>query len=155
MADKQTFRAVLEKHERWNAAAITVPFDVEEVFGAKRVPVLVSINGAEHRSTVHRMGGKYLLAVPKAFREAAGVKAGDRIEVTIRRDTEKRTVEIPKDLSDKLKENNLTDVFEKMSYTHQKEFVNAVNEAKKEETRIRRIEKTIGMLKKKQDNSDS
>ena len=149
MAEKQTFKTVLEKHPKMDATGITIPFDVEKTFGAKRVPVKISIGGAEYRSTIARMDGKYLLVIPKIFREAAGIKAGEEIEVTLERDTEKRTVEIPKDLKDELKKNNLTDVFAKMSYTHQKEYVNAINEAKKEETRIRRIEKTIEMLKEK------
>jgi len=149
MADKQTFEAVLEKHENMDAAGITIPFDVEKIFGAKRVPVKVSINGAEHRSTIVKMNGKYVVGVPKVFREAAKVKAGELISVTIEKDTEKRTVEIPPDLAEALKEANLIETFAKMSYTHQKEYVNAVNEAKREETRIRRIEKTIAMLREK------
>ena len=134
MAEKQTFKTVLEKHPKMDATGITIPFDVEKVFGAKRVPVKVSINGAEHRSTIARMGGKYMLVIPKVFRDAAGIKAGEEIKVTMERDTEKRTVEIPKDLAREFKKNNLTDVFSKMSYTHQKEYVNAINDAKKEET---------------------
>lgn len=146
MSEKQTFKVLLEKYDKSEATGITVPFDVEKVFDAKRVPVKVWINGAEHRSTIARMGGKYLIVVPKVFREAANIKAGDQIEVIMQRDTEKRIVEIPKDLADALKIAKLYDVFSKMSYTHQKEYVNSINEAKKEETRIRRIEKTVEML---------
>lgn len=149
MADKQTFETVLEKHENMDATGITIPFDVEKIFGAKRVPVKVSINGTQHRSTIVRMSGKYVVGVPKVFREAAKVKAGEIVSVTIEKDTEKRTVEIPSDLAEALKEANLNETFAKMSYTHQKEYVNAVNEAKKEETRRRRIEKTIEILKAK------
>jgi len=146
MAEKQTFDVVLEKHEGMEATGITIPFDVEKVFGKKRVPVKVWVNGAEYRSTVMRMGGKYMMAVPKVFREAANIKAGEKISVTMEKDSEKRSVEVPKDLAEALKKADLTDVFAKMSYTHQKEYVNAVNEAKREETRIRRIKKTIEML---------
>ena len=146
MAEKQTFDTVLEKHENLDATGITVPFDVEKVFGARRVPIKAWINGAEYRGSVFRMGGKYMMAVPKAFRDAAGIKAGEKITVTIEKDTEKRTVEVPADLAEALKKNNLTEVFAKMSYTHQKEYVNAVREAKKEETRLRRIEKMIELL---------
>ncbi len=149
MAEKQIFEVVLEKHENIDATGITIPFDVEKVFGAKRVPVKVSINGVDHRSTIMRMGGKYMMAVPKIFRDAAGIKAGELVKVTMEKDTEKRIVEVPKDLAEALKKADLTDVFAKMSFTHQKEYVNAINEAKKEETRIRRIEKTIEMLRKK------
>ena len=146
MAEKQTFETVLEKHENMDATGITIPFDVEKVFGAKRVPVKVQINGAEHQSTIIRMGGKYMVGVPKVFREAADVKAGETITVTLVKDSEKRTVEVPQDLAEALSKADLTEVFAKMSYTHQKEYVNAVNDAKREETRIRRIEKTIEQL---------
>lgn len=146
MAEKQTFKTVLEKHEGMDATGITIPFNVEKVFGAKRVPVKVKINDAEYRSTVMRMSGKYMMAVPKVFRNAAGIEAGDEITVILEKDTEKRTVEVPKDLSDAMKKANVEEVFSKMSYTHQKEYVNAVNEAKKEETRNLRIEKTIEQL---------
>lgn len=146
MAEKQTFETVLEKHENMEATGITIPFDVEKVFGAKRVPVKVQINGAQHQSTIIRMGGKYMVGVPKIFREAARVKAGETITVTLVKDSEKRTVEVPQDLAEALTKAALTDVFAKMSYTHQKEYVNAVNESKREETRVRRIEKTIEQL---------
>lgn len=149
MADKQTFETMLEKHENMDATGITIPFDVEKTFGAKRVPVKVSINGAQHLSTIVKMNGKYVVGVPKIFREAAKVKAGEIVFVIIEKDTEKRTVEIPEDLAEALKDANLTETFAKMSYTHQKEYVNAVNEAKKQETRVRRIEKTIAMLRDK------
>lgn len=146
MNEKITFETVLEKHENIEATGITIPFDVEKVFGAKRVPVKVSINGAEYRSTIMKMSGKYMMAVPKVFRDAAGIKAGETITVTMEKDTEKRTVEIPQDLAEALKTSALTEVFAKMSYTHQKEYVRAIEEAKREETRVRRIEKTIEML---------
>lgn len=149
MSEKQIFKVLLEKHESMEATGITIPFDVEKVFGAKRVPVKVSINGAEYRSTVVRMGGKYMMAVPKVFRDAAGIKGGEMINVTMERDTEKRTVEVPEDLAEALAKANLTDVFAKMSYTHQKEYVNAVTEAKRAETRERRVQKTIEEVSKK------
>lgn len=149
MAEKQIFDCVLEKHEGMEATGITVPFDVEEVYGAKRVPVKVWVNGVEHRSTVCRMGGKYMMAVPKRFRDPAGIKAGDTITVEMERDTEERTVEIPEDFAEAMAKAGVTESFSKMSFTHRKEYVNAVLEAKREETRIRRIEKNIEMLRDK------
>lgn len=146
MAEKQTFETVLEKHENMDATGITIPFDVEQVFGAKRVPVKVTIGGAQHLSTIVRMGGRYMVGVPKIFREAANVKAGDVITVTLEKDTAERTVEVPKDFADAMNEADVTDVFEKMSYTHRKEYVRAVEESKKEETRNRRIDNNIEKL---------
>ena len=141
------FETVLEKHENMEATGITIPFDVEAVFGQKRVPVKVWINDAEYRTTVMPMGGRYMMAVPKVFRDAAGIKAGETITVTMEKDTEKRTIEMPQDLAAALDASGLSEIFSKMSYTHQKEYVNSINDAKREETRVRRIEKTIEMLK--------
>lgn len=146
MSNKQTFKVLLQKADHGEATGITVPFDVEAVYGARRVPVKVVVNGVEHKSTVVRMGGEYMMAVPKRFRDAAQIKAGETIEVAMERDTEKRTVEIPSDLGEALAKADLQSVWEKLSFTHRKEYVNAVIEAKKEETRTRRIEKTVETL---------
>ncbi|MBA3353662.1 MAG: DUF1905 domain-containing protein [Blastocatellia bacterium] len=92
---KQTVTVKLEKHEKMEATGITIPFDVETVFGSKRLPVRAVVNGAEYRGTIVRMGGKYMLGIPKAFREEAGVKAGDNIVVTLEPDISDRTVTVP------------------------------------------------------------
>jgi hypothetical protein len=72
MAQKQTIEVQLEKHPKLDATGITIPFDVEKVFGAKRVPVNATVNGAVYRGSIVRMGGNYVLGIPKAFREEAG-----------------------------------------------------------------------------------
>jgi hypothetical protein len=147
MSEKQTFRAKLEKHDASEATVIKIPFDVERVFGAKRVPVSGNVNGAKFRSTIFRMDGRYLLIVNKQLREAANVKSGDITTVELERDTEPRIVEPPADLAAALKEDpSANEVWEKLSYTHRKEFVLAIEEAKKPETRARRVEKTIDEL---------
>jgi len=149
MDEKITFETILEKEANSEATGIHFPFDIEQTFGAKRVPVKVWINEAEYLSTIVKMRGEYCMVVPKRVRDVAKIKGDELITVTIQRDTEKRTVEIPEDFAKALKNNELTEAFAKLSYTHQKEYVNAINEAKKEETRIRRIEKAISMLEKK------
>ncbi len=83
MSEKQTFEVMLEKHPKMNAIGITIPFDVEKIFDTKRVPVIVTINGVKHLSTIVKMAGKYMVGVPKVYREAAGIEAGDNIVVTI------------------------------------------------------------------------
>jgi uncharacterized protein YdeI (YjbR/CyaY-like superfamily) len=150
MAEKQIFKVVLEKHENMEATGITIPFDVEKVFGGKRVPVKVWVNGVEHRSTIHRYGENYMMAVPKRFRDAAGIKAYETITVEMERDTEERIIEPPADLAKALKESkDAKAVWEKLSYTHKKEYVMAIEDAKKAETRERRVNKTIEELLKK------
>ncbi|MEO6051403.1 MAG: YdeI/OmpD-associated family protein [Pyrinomonadaceae bacterium] len=146
MAEKQIFETVLEKYPGMEATGITIPFDVEKVFGAKRVPVKASINGAEYCGSIVRMGGVYCLGVPKVFREAAAINAGEHIVVTVERDTDVRTVSVPKDLAEALTANGLSDAFEALSYTHRKEHVRAIVEAKAPETRIRRIQKAIEIV---------
>jgi bifunctional DNA-binding transcriptional regulator/antitoxin component of YhaV-PrlF toxin-antitoxin module len=150
MADKQTFETVLEKHLTMNATGITIPFDVDKEWGAKRVPVIATINKAVYRGSIVRMGGKYMLGIPKAFRDAAGIKAGDNIVVTVERDKAERVVDPPPDLAAAIAENDLAFVWKQLSYTNQKENVRAVIEAKQSETRAKRIAKTIEMLKAKQ-----
>lgn len=146
MADKQTFSSVLTKHDKLDATGIEIPFDVEAVFGAKRVPVKAVINGAEYRGSIARMSGKYMLGIPKEFRERAGVAAGDNIVITIEKDTSERTVQTPADLLAALKESKLEDAWERLSFTHKKEHVRAIEEAKAIETRRRRIDKAIEMI---------
>ena len=145
---KQTIEVKLEKHEKLDATGITIPFDVEEVFGAKRVPVKAVVNGAEYRGTIARMGGKYMLGIPKVFREAAGIKAGDNIVVTLERDIDERTVVIPPDLSKEMKKDKaLKDAWDALSFTIRKENARDIEEAKRPETRARRLEKTLAMLR--------
>jgi bifunctional DNA-binding transcriptional regulator/antitoxin component of YhaV-PrlF toxin-antitoxin module len=149
-AAKQTIRVKLEKHEKLEATGITIPFDVEEVFGAKRVPVKAVVNGAEYRGSIVRMGGKYVLGIPKAFREAAGIKAGDNIVVTLEKDSTERTVDVPADLAAALKKDKqLLAAWDKLSYTLRKENARSITEAKQAETRARRLEKTLALLKEK------
>src|SRR4051794_6322900 len=129
MDGKQTFETVLQKHDKLDATGIVVPFDVRAVFGAKRVPVKATINGQVYRGSVVVMSGKYMLGIPKVFREKAGIAAGDNIVVTIEHDTEERTVDVPADLAAALKENGLTHAWDAMSYTHRKEHARAIEEA--------------------------
>lgn len=147
MAEKQTFTVVLEKHPSLNATGITIPFDVEKVFGAKRVPVRAVVNGVEYRGTIARMGGSYMLGIPKAFRDAAGISAGEHIVVTLEKDELPRVVALPADLAEALKnDKRAAEAWEKLSFTHKKEYVTAIEEAKRPETRARRLAKTIEML---------
>lgn len=136
---------MLTKHAKLDATGIEIPFDVEVVFGAKRVPVKAVINGAEYRGSIARMSGNYMLGIPKEFRERAGIAAGDNIVITIEKDTAERTVETPSDLAAALEGSNLEDAWNKLSYTHRKEHVRAIEEAKAADTRTRRINKAIEM----------
>lgn len=130
---------------------VELPFDVPETFGKRgRVKIKATFDGEPYRGSLFPYGGKYFLPVLKAIREKIGKQVGDTIKVTLAEDTEERTVEIPADLQKALKKNKTAKaIFEKLSYTHRREYVNWIEEAKMLETRARRIEKTIEMLKEK------
>ena len=149
-AAKQTIKVKLEKHDKLEATGIAIPFDVAEIFGGRRVPVKAVVNGAEYRGSIVRMGGKYMLGIPKAFREKAGIKAGDNIVVTLEKDEAERSVVIPTDLAAALKKDKtLKAAWDDLSYTLRKENARALEEAKQAETRARRLEKTLALLREK------
>jgi len=89
-----------------------------------------------------------MLGMLKAIREKTGKGPGDTIEVVVWRDEVVRTVEVPAQFENLMKKAGLFTVFKKLSYTHRKEYCRWITEAKKEETRLRRLEKAIEMLKK-------
>jgi hypothetical protein len=129
------------------ATGMEVPAKVVDSLGAgKRPPVKVTIGGYTYRNMIAVMGGRYMLGVSAEHREGAGVAAGDKVKVTLELDAEPRTVEVPADLAKALKAAKLTDAFEKLAFTHRKEHVRAIEDAKKPETRARRVAKTIEML---------
>jgi len=148
MPKKQTFTAAIQ-NAGGGGAYVEVPFDVEEAFGSKRPRVKALIEGLPYRSTLMRMGSEHhILGVLKEIRAQIGKTFGDEVTVTIELDTEPRQIEVPKDLMKKLKKDkDAKAFFDKLSFTHQKEYVRWVEEAKKEETRQSRIIKTMEMLK--------
>jgi len=149
MPKKQTFKAVI-LDAGGGGAFVEVPFDVEKVFGSKRPKVKAMIEGVPYRGLLVRMGGpNHMLIILKGIREQIGKTFGDEIQVSVELDTEERVIEIPKDLlKDLKKDKEANSFFDTLSYTHKKEYVKWVEDAKKEETRQNRIGKTIEMLKK-------
>jgi hypothetical protein len=149
MPKKQTFTATIQ-NAGGGGAFVEVPFDVEAAFGSKRPKVKAMIEGVPYRGILTRMGTAcHLLIVLKEIREKIGKTFGDEVRITIEPDTEPRVIEIPAELKKAFKtEKEAKAFFEKLSYTHQREYVMWINEAKREETRQNRIVKTIGMLKK-------
>jgi hypothetical protein len=151
MPKKQTFTATIQ-NAGGGGAFVEVPFDVEETFGSKKPKVKALIEGVPYRGLLVRMGGpNHMLIILKGIRAQIGKTFGDEVTVTVEPDTEPRLIEIPKDLMKELKKDREAKAFfDKLSYTHQKEYVRWVEEAKKEETRQNRIVKTVEMLKKGQ-----
>ena len=143
------FRAPLKRREGGSACSIDIPFDVEKTFGARgRVPVRGTLNGAAFRSSVFRMGGDcHFMVVNRQLREAAGVSGGETVSVVLERDTEPRVVEPPADFARALEGNGAARAaWDRLSYTHRREHVRHIEEAKRPETRLRRIEKSVETL---------
>lgn len=131
------------------AAAVVVPFDIKEVWGKRRVPVKGTINGgAPFRTTVVKMKGDYCFCVNQQMRaHAGGVGPGDKVTVVIEPDTAPRVVAVPPDLKKALKANpRASATWDRYAYTYRKEFAKWLEDAKRPETRTRRLEKTIEML---------
>jgi hypothetical protein len=153
MRQKYTFTATIQNASEagGGGAFVEVPFDVEKEFGSKRPKVKALIEGISYRGTLTRMGTDcHILGIRKEIREQAGKTFGDEVTITVEPDTEPRVIEVPADLMKELKKDKEAKaLFDKLSYTHQKEYVSWITEAKKEETRQNRILKTIAMLKKK------
>ena len=150
MSNKIEFKTKLAQDDKTTACGIYLPFEPKEVFGKARAPVKVTINGHTFRTTTACMGGCYLIPVNKTNRDGAGIKAGDTITVLMESDTEQRVVEIPSDFARALRANpKAAMAWEKLCFTHQKEYVNAVIEAKKPETRLRRIDSAIKTLQER------
>lgn len=131
------------------ATGVQVPDEVvSSLGGGKRPAVLVTIEGHTYRTTVASMGGRYLLPLSAEHRASAGVAAGDDVDVDITLDTEPRKVEVPDDLSEALaRDEQARHLFDALAYTHRKEWVRWVEEAKRADTRQARISKTIEALR--------
>jgi Bacteriocin-protection, YdeI or OmpD-Associated/Domain of unknown function (DUF1905) len=133
-----------------NNTGIEVPADVVAALDAgKRPPVVVSVKGYEYRSTIAPMGGKYLLPFSADRRKESGIQGGDAIDVELTLDTAPRTVEVPDDLQSALEASpTAAAAWDKLAYTHRKEHVRSVVDAKRAETRTRRIAAVVTRLER-------
>jgi hypothetical protein len=140
------FESVVELGGK-SATGIPVPDEVIAALGAsKRPPVTITVNGYTYRTTAVRMGGRFLVPLSAEHRESAGVRAGDEVVVDIENDAAPREVELPPDLAEAM-DDVARAAYDGLSYSHRKEWVRWVEEAKRPETRATRIEKTVAGLK--------
>ena len=142
------FRATLLAGGK-TATGFEVPADVVEALGhGKRPAVRVTINGHTYRSTVAVMGGVFMLGVSAENRAAAGVAAGDEVDVELELDTAPREVVVPADLAAALRrDKDAKRCFDGLSYSRKQRIVLSVEGAKAAETRQRRIEKSVTDLR--------
>ena len=149
MPRKHTFTAIIQ-NAGGGGAFVEVPFDVEAAFGSKKPKVKAMIEDIPYRGLLVRMGTEnHLLIILKGIREQISKTFGDKVKITVELDTEPRVIDVPVELKKAFKiEKDAKVFFEELAYTHQREYVTWINEAKREGTRQARIAKTIEMLKK-------
>ncbi len=149
MTRKHTFTAIIQD-AGGGGAFVEVPFDVEAAFGSKKPKVKALIDGVPYRGTLVRMGTDcHLLLILKSIREQIGKTFGDEVKITVEPDIEPRLIEVPAELKKAFTtEKDAKAFFDKLSYTHQREYVQWINEAKRDETRQSRVLKAVDMLKK-------
>jgi hypothetical protein len=141
------FRAELELAGK-TATGFVVPDTVVDELGAgKHPPVVVTINGASFRTSIARMGGRFLLGVSAANRAVTGTTAGEEYDVEVEVDTQPRVVEVPDDLRAALTASPAAaSLYESLSHSQQRRVVEPVEQAKTAETRARRIDKLVTQL---------
>ncbi len=147
MAEQLRLELTLEPRGPAGAFVLTDEQVAALADGAKAFPVRVQIDDRVVALRLARMGGENLIGLSKAARAQAGVELGDRVWVTIARDTGERTIEVPEDLAAALAASpSAADAFAKLAPSARKEIVVSVTEAKREQTRIDRIAKAIARL---------
>ncbi len=148
MTQPINFSAEIRQHQDINAAFVNFPFDTFELFGKKgqvKVKVLLD-DKVEYRSSLANMGGGcHRLGLTQAIRKELGKTFGDLIEVKLWEDKEERVVIVPEDVQELLNP-KAKEFYDSLSYTHKKEYIRWIEDAKKEETRKRRKVKMIEML---------
>lgn len=142
------FRGTVSRNGR-TATGIEVPAAVVEDLGSgKRPRVTVTIGAYTYRSSIGTVSGRYMLPVSAQNRAGAGIEAGDEVDVTVELDTAPRTVEVPPDFAAALDAEPAARAnFDRLSFSHQRAHVDPINAAKAEQTRQRRIAKSVAMLR--------
>jgi hypothetical protein len=130
-------------------AFVTFPYDAAAEFGTRgSVPVQATFDGVAYRGSLTACGGPHhMLGLLKGIREHLGKRVGDTIDVVIWRDAEERTVDVPDEFAQAMKTEGLLTFFKALSFTHRKEYCRWISEATKPETRAKRLDKAIAMLR--------
>ena len=149
-------RFTTQLQARGPAAAVVLDEDQVAAIGEgpRRFPVVATVNGYTWRTSVARMKGEFLVGLSREVRQGAGVEAGDEVEVTVALDAAPREVEVPAALAEALAADpEAGALFDRMAFTHRKEYARWVAEAKKEETRQRRVQQAVEMIRAGQTRS--
>jgi hypothetical protein len=145
---KYKFKAKIEAGNG-GGAYVLFPRDTEKEFDTKgKVPVKATFDGVPYTGSLIKYGKpRHTLHVLKAIRAQIGKQPGDAVEVVVWKDEEARILEVPAQFETLMKKAGLLPFFEELSYSHRKEYVRWIRDAKKEETRSRRLGKALAMLK--------
>lgn len=149
-------RFTTQLQPRGNASAVVLDDDQVAVVGegAKRFPVVATVNGYTWRTSVTRMKGEFLLGLSREVRDGTGAQIGDEVEVTVELDQAPREVEVPEALAAALAADpDARATFGRMAFTHRKEYARWVAEAKRDETRQRRVDQAVEMIRAGQTRS--
>jgi hypothetical protein len=132
---------------RGGGAWVLVPSNVVKALGGGgRIPVEATFDGVPYKGSVVSMGSGPCIGILKAIRAQIGKDVGDTVKVTLERDEKKRSVTVPDDLDTALRAAELRKAFDALSYSHQREYVTWIEEAKRTDTRARRVAQTIERL---------
>jgi len=142
------YDGVLERSDVSNASAyVPFPYDVRELFGVTgRVPVVVHFDDIEYRGSLVSYGGPHRMLMLREIREKLGKLPGDIVHVRLQLDTAPRVVELEPDVEAAFQEAGVLDTFRSFSYSHQREYQQWLEGAKRAETRVARIQKATVML---------
>ena len=131
-----------------SAVIAHVPEDVMDRLGGRRVPVVATVNGHSWRTTTAVYGGVAMIGLNKSVRAAAGVAVGDRVTVELERDDRPREVDVPEELAVAFANDVAArETFNSLAYTHRREYAEWIAEAKRPETRERRVARALEMLR--------
>jgi len=132
-----------------NGAYVLFPYDTKAEFGTSaQIRVVALFDGVPYSGSLVKYGSpQHMLPILKDIRAQIGKGPGDTVEVVIKRDESVRTVEVPPEFAKLMKKEGVLGAFEKLSFTHRKEYCRWITEAKKEETRQARLSKAVAMLK--------
>ncbi|MGL5540259.1 MAG: YdeI/OmpD-associated family protein [Erysipelotrichaceae bacterium] len=145
------FTAIIQKVEGKEASYVEIPFDVEAVFGAKRVKVKATFDHVPYRGSIVRMGSScYMLGITKQIRTELGKTYGDEVHVVVEKDEEERLVVVPQDVSERFHKAHVAAFWDSLSYSTQRRAILHIEDAKTIATR----EKRIALLLEKLHNKD-
>ena len=144
---KRTFNGKIVQGPR-GGALIEFPYNLKEETGKGRLKVKATFDGVEYRGSIVSMGGKYIIGIKKEIRKKIKKEVDDNVQVVIEEDLEPREVDVPNEFEAELSKHGLLPKFNNLSYTHKREFVNWINSAKRETTKVSRITKAIEKLRK-------